>query len=139
MGVNLNSSRGTFVDINVVPLIDILLVLIIIFMVISPIAPKGLHAVVPQPDYPHDTIGPVPKPIVVQVGAGGQLMVNQMPESWDTLGSHLEAIFENRAEKVAFVQGADAVDFADVARAIDIMRAHGIERVGLISSKLVPA
>ena len=136
MGVTVNTGKGAVAEMNVVPLIDILLVLIIIFMVISPISPKGLHAVVPQPSpgLPGDA-----HTVVVQVGAGGTLMINQTPTSWETLGSDLDVIFKLRAGKVAFVKGDDSADFADVARAIDIMRSHGIERVGLISSKLVPA
>jgi biopolymer transport protein TolR len=141
MGVNLNTSKGAFVDINVVPLIDILLVLIIIFMVISPIVPKGLHTLVPQeqPNDGLDTMGPVPKPIVIEVGPGGALAINQARTSWETLGSDMDSIFKFRAEKVAFVQGDDSADFADVARAIDIMRSHGIDKVGLLTAKLTPA
>lgn len=138
MGANLNSSKGVAAEMNVVPLIDILLVLIIIFMVISPLSPKGLHAVVPEAAA-GDTIGPVPKPIVVQVSAGGELKINQMPTTWNKLGEQLEDIFKYRAAKVAFVKGDDSADFADVARAIDIMRSHGIDKVGLMTAKVVPA
>ncbi len=137
MGVSVNVGQKIGAEINVVPLIDILLVLIIIFMVISPLTPRGLRTVVPQPsanDGPSSS-----NPIIVQVGAGGQLMINQVHTNWDTLGSDLDAIFKLRAERVAFVRGDDSADFADVARAIDIMRAHGIDKVGLISTKLVPA
>jgi len=125
-------------EMNVVPLIDILLVLLIIFMVITPIVPKGLEALVPQPSPNQQQPTPeiLQKTVVVQVSLGGKLKINQEDHSWETLGPRLEFIFKDRAEKVAFVKGDDAVMFADVARAIDIMRGAGIDKVGLITAKL---
>lgn len=76
------------------------------------------------------------KTIVVVVGAGGDVMINQDKSSWDQLGATLSKIFAQRAEKVAFVKGDDATEFADVARAISIMRASGIDHVGLITNKI---
>ena len=63
-------------------------------------------------------------------------MINQDESTWDQLGPRLEDIFKQRAEKVAFVKGDDNVDFAEVARAIDIMRGNGIDKVGLITAKV---
>jgi len=122
---------------NVVPLIDILLVLLIIFMVITPLMPKGLEALVPQPS-PNQQQQPdvIAKTIVVQVSEGGKLKINQEDHTWETLGPRLEAIFKERAEKVAFVKGEDKVLFGEVARAIDVMRSSGIDKVGLITAKL---
>ena len=76
------------------------------------------------------------KTIVVQVTASGKVMINQDETTWDQLGPRLEDIFKQRAEKVAFVKGDDSVDFAEVARAIDIMRANGVDKVGLITAKV---
>ncbi|MGB0035384.1 MAG: biopolymer transporter ExbD [Candidatus Acidiferrales bacterium] len=123
---------------NVVPLIDVLLVLIIIFMVITPTTPKGLEALVPQPSPPNSKPDEalLAKTIVVQVTSSGKVLINQDETNWDQLGPRLEDIFKTRAEKVAFVKGDDAVEFADVARAIDIMRGSGIEKVGLITAKV---
>jgi biopolymer transport protein ExbD len=120
---------------NVVPLIDILLVLIIIFMVITPLAPRGLEAVVPQPSADVDRIVPE-KVIVVQVLENDRLKINEEPATWDNLGQRLDNIFKLRAEKVAFVQGGDGVRFAEVARAIDVMRSSSIEKVGLVTANL---
>jgi biopolymer transport protein ExbD len=125
---------------NVVPLIDILLVLIIIFMVITPLTPKGLEALVPQ-------AGPTDKPsalipiktVVVQVLDNGNLKINDEDATWDSLGTRLSDAFKERAEKVAFVKGDDGVRFSDVARAIDIMRISGIDKVGLMTAKLPAA
>lgn len=125
--------HGVITAINIVPLIDILLVLLIIFMVISPVTPLGLRAAIPQPAPPASS-GPVTQ-IVVQV-LPASLRINQESVSWQELGPRLRSIFSARAEKVAFVNGSDAVDFADVARAVDIMRSSGIDRVGFVTGKL---
>ncbi len=138
MGIHIGGSKGAMADMNVVPLIDILLVLLIIFMVITPLVPKGLEALVPQPSPNQQQPTPeiLQKTVVVQVSLGGKLKINQEDHTWETLGPRLEIIFKERAEKVAFVKGDDAVMFADVARAIDIMRGAGIDKVGLITAKL---
>jgi biopolymer transport protein ExbD len=138
MGIHIGGSKGAIADMNVVPLIDILLVLLIIFMVITPLTPRGLEALVPQPSPQNTQANPdiLAKTIVVQVVTGGKLKINQEDTTWDGLGPRLEEIFKQRAEKVAFVKGDDNVLFADVARAIDIMRGSGIDKVGLITAKL---
>ncbi|PYU35018.1 MAG: biopolymer transporter ExbD [Acidobacteria bacterium] len=138
MGIHIGGSKGAMADMNVVPLIDILLVLIIIFMVITPLTPKGLEALVPQPSPNQQQPSPeiLSKTVVVQVSSGGKLKINQEEHTWETLGPRLETIFKERAEKVAFVKGDDSVLFMDVAHAIDIMRGAGIDKVGLITAKL---
>lgn len=123
---------GVIAAINVVPLIDILLVLLIIFMVISPLTPLGLKTDLPRPNL---APGPDVYNVVVQVLPSGP-RINQQDVSWQDLGPRLQLIFSQRAEKVAFVNGSDAVDFADVARAVDIMRASGIDRVGFVTGNL---
>ncbi len=138
MGIQVGGKKGVMADMNVVPLIDILLVLIIIFMVITPLTPKGLEALVPQPSPSQQAPDPaiLAKTVVVQVSVRGKLKINQEDHTWQSLGPRLEAIFKDRAEKVAFVKGDEEVLFADVARAIDIMRGSGIDKVGLITAKL---
>jgi biopolymer transport protein TolR len=134
MGMAAGSKGGTISDPNIVPLIDVLLVLIIIFMVITPTVPTGLPTLVPAPAQSKSE-PPDPDTIVVQVMQGGKLMINQDQCDWDTLGPRLSDIFKERADKMAFVEGAEDVPFAEVARAIDIMRGAGIENVGLVTAR----
>jgi biopolymer transport protein ExbD len=127
---------------NVTPLIDVLLVLLIIFMVITPLTPKGLDALVPQPPPKDQKTPPTPdRTIVVQLidhGAGNPpgLKINQDEATWETLQGRLEDIFKTRAEKVMFVKGDDNVPFADVASVIDIAHSAGVDKVGLITAKI---
>jgi biopolymer transport protein ExbD len=137
MGMDVGSSGGAMATPNIVPLIDILLVLIIIFMVITPLTPKGLDTLVPQPS-PNAQPDPeqLKKTVVVQVALGGKLKINNDDTNWQALGPRMETIFKDRAEKIAFVKGDNDVLFMDVARAIDIMKEAGIDKVGLITAKL---
>jgi biopolymer transport protein TolR len=129
------SNSKTVSNPNVVPLIDVLLVLIIIFMVITPTVPTGLPAVVPKPSPPASKSDPTT--VVVQVMQGGKLMINQNAVEWSALGARLLDIFKDRADKAAFVEGAKDVPFGEVARAIDIMRSAGIDHVGLIPAEAI--
>jgi len=138
MGMDVGSnSSGAMATPNIVPLIDILLVLIIIFMVITPLTPKGMDTLVPQPSPNQQQNQELEnKTVVVQVLKGDKLKINNEDANWDTLGPRIEQVFKDRAEKVAFVKGDNDVLFMSVARAIDIMRGAGIDKVGLITAKL---
>src|ERR1700687_52960 len=111
MGVSLTSSKnGAISEMNVVPLIDILLVLLIIFMVITPLTPTGLDAMAPQRSQERDDSG-FDNFVVVQVSRSGSMKINSENATWDTLGSRLTQIFKLRAVRVAFIEGDKDVQF----------------------------
>ena len=137
MGMDVGRSSGAMATPNIVPLIAILLVLIIIFMVLTPLTPKGLDTLVPQPSPNKEQNQELEnKTVVVQVEKNGKLKINNEDATWDGLGPRIEQIFKDRAEKVAFIKGDNDVLFMEVARAIDIMRVSGVDKVGLITAKL---
>jgi len=134
-----NTSGGPLrAEINITPMIDILLVLIIVFMVVVSMSQqKGLEAQIPQPA----TEKSPPQPestIVIQIAWSGDnktptIKINDEDVPWDKLHDRLSTIFTGRVERVAFVKGDDDVDFEFVANAIDIARTSGVERIGLLT------
>ena len=128
------SNRGIIADVNVVPLIDVLLVLLVIFMII-PHKQFGLKAEIPQAAPPLPNL-PEPGVVVVQVLADGSLRINQEPVSWEKLQSRLEEIYKMRANRVVFIRGDAVVEFSRVARVIDVMKGAGLGPVGLMTPGL---
>jgi biopolymer transport protein ExbD/biopolymer transport protein TolR len=126
---------GIVSDMNVVPLIDILLVLLVIFMII-PVYSKGLDALVPQQTTQPLDKTVIEKVVVIQVLADGTLRINQEPVSWERLGSRIEEVFKLRATRVAFIRGDRPVEFGVVAKVIDVMHTSGIASVGLLTPDL---
>jgi biopolymer transport protein TolR len=134
MGMTVGGKRGILSEVNVVPLIDILLVLLVIFMII-PHRQVGLQASLPQESGPNDP-GVPPETIVVQVAADGTVKINGSVVQLDELRGRLERIFALRAQRVAFLQGDRSIEFQAVAQVLDLMHVAGASAVGLLSSEL---
>jgi biopolymer transport protein TolR len=134
------AQSGKFGGMNVTPLIDVLLTLLVIFMIITPVTPKGDTAEIPQPPPKHAPQQQNNRSVVLQVLAtkNGQprLEINHQDVSWQDLNSRLVDIYKTRAQKVLFVKADDSVPWQDVAMVIDDAHAADVDHVGLITAKI---
>jgi biopolymer transport protein TolR len=136
MAMALGGSGGPKADINMTPMIDVLLVLIIIFMVITPLTPKGLEALVPQPAPPNQKSDADQRTVVIDIHKDKSMMINTEATDENRLGPRLEEIFKTRAERVVFVKGDPDLEFQVVAKVIDIAKGVGIDKVGLMTPQM---
>jgi biopolymer transport protein TolR len=139
MAIGTGGTKKGIHDINVTPLIDVLLVLLIIFMTITPITPRGVDALVPKPPM-NDQITPE-KTIVIQIvhrpgGIAPGYRINGTEVSRGELQPKLAAIFATRAERVAFIKGDSDLNFADVAEVIDVAHSANVDHIGLMTPKV---
>ena len=139
MGMGGGGGGGSVSEINVTPLIDVLLVLLIIFMVIVPVTPHGLDTLIPQPPKTKTNDIPDPNTIVIQVQANGaqtSYKINETSFAKADLEPQLVSIFSTRQNKVMFVKGDPALDFSKISEVIDFGKQAGVDNIGMITPRV---
>jgi len=126
-------SEGAMKDINVTPVIDVMLVLLIIFMVVTPLTQAGHDVELPESaDNLQQKSEPDPNQLVLDIDAGGQVTINKQPVSWDELPLRIRDIFETRADKTIFLRAAPTLKYGEVVAVLDVARGNGVIRVGIV-------
>ncbi len=126
-------SEGAMKDINVTPVIDVMLVLLIIFMVVTPLTQAGHDVELPESaDNLQQKSEPDPNQLVLDIDTAGQVTINKQPVSWDELPLRIRDIFETRADKTLFLRAAPNLKYGEVVAVLDVARGNGVERVGIV-------
>ncbi len=138
MGMGVSGKKGPKTDINITPYIDILLVLLIIFMVITPVRQMDLDVKVPQQNEQDASkpVAPDPSVIVVSVAENAAIAINQEATDISALGPKLQEIYSARANKNMFISASPKLPYGDVVKVIDIAKGAGVGDIGLITEEI---
>lgn len=137
MGMSLGNKGGAMSNINITPYIDILLVLLIIFMVITPVVQLELQVKVPQNLKEDQKTVVDPNVIVVSMNETAQIRINSEPHTLGDLGAALQKIYNERANKNLFINASPKLTYGDVVRLIDIAKGAGVGDIGLMTEEIV--
>lgn len=132
MAMSMGGQNGARAEINITPMIDVLLVLLIIFMVIVPTKSVGFDSAVPQPANEAMAMQTPPATLVIFAKGGGMVEVNRQPVEIGELAHKLLAVFHGRPDSTVFVGGEPQLEFGEIARLIDAAKDAGIRRVALL-------
>ena len=136
MSMKVGGTKGAMADINITPYIDILLVLLIIFMVITPVRQMDLDVKVPQTSEDAGKGEVDPNVIVVSISESAQIAINQEQTSIGNLGLKLQEIYSARANKNMFVSASAKLPYGDVVKVIDIAKGAGVGDIGLLTEEI---
>jgi len=135
--VDAHAASGAMSDINITPLIDVMLVLLIIFMVVTPLAQMGLDISLPQPPPPNQPEQKSQSNQVVLALEEDLITVNKSPVAIEELEARLRDVYQSRSDKTIFVRATGTVPYGRVVQAMDFAKAAGVERIGIISDKMI--
>ena len=131
MAMSAGSGSGLTNEINVTPMIDVLLVLLVIFMMAVPMGRKAIDVQVPDPNPPQTISKPDPNQIVLQVLPDGSYKINSESVTKDQLFQRLKEIYDPRPDKIIFIKGDTAVTYQSVIHAMDLARGAGVKVIGV--------